>query len=310
MDRSSLLQALERARANNGLDPLTGYFDVAIEAHLRNAVDDPFDVYRRSAGEVEARNVQSRMNMTPAERRATPPWLTQDVPDEMQIVRGAPRGTSQSMASLPMDDASRIVRSKGLGYSDEPFYRGEATGQLPDQYESGFFSRDKETAKGFAERGGQPEPREFRLNLQNTFSDAGRLTASDFGRILQSAAERDPKLALDLAETVAPGKSVDWLLGFAKAKPDFVVVEAGGAPLVRQAIERGSSDAVGLLKGAGYDAIDTGRDVLKLSGQGIRSKDARFDPAQASSKNIMAGIAGASLLPAWMLSRDTTSPQD
>ena len=45
------------------------------------------DAYRRHAGEVEARNVQKRMDMTPDERRATPPWLTQDVPDEQQIVR-------------------------------------------------------------------------------------------------------------------------------------------------------------------------------------------------------------------------------
>lgn len=43
--------------------------------------------YRRLAGEVEARNVQSRMNMTAAERRAKAPWLTQDVPDDQQIVR-------------------------------------------------------------------------------------------------------------------------------------------------------------------------------------------------------------------------------
>lgn len=45
------------------------------------------DLYRRSSGEVEARNVQTRMNMSAAERRATAPWLTQDVPDEQQIVR-------------------------------------------------------------------------------------------------------------------------------------------------------------------------------------------------------------------------------
>jgi hypothetical protein len=46
------------------------------------------DKYHRLAGEVEARNVQSRMNMTAAERRAKAPWLTQDVPDDRQIVRG------------------------------------------------------------------------------------------------------------------------------------------------------------------------------------------------------------------------------
>jgi hypothetical protein len=44
--------------------------------------------YRRLAGEVEARNVESRLSMTPEQRRATPPWVTQDVEDELQIIRG------------------------------------------------------------------------------------------------------------------------------------------------------------------------------------------------------------------------------
>lgn len=43
--------------------------------------------YRRMAGEVEARNVQTRRNMTPEERRAAPPWRTEDVPKSAQIVR-------------------------------------------------------------------------------------------------------------------------------------------------------------------------------------------------------------------------------
>lgn len=49
--------------------------------------DNGYEIYRRLAGEVEARNVQSRMNMTAGERRTKAPWLTQDVPDEQQIVR-------------------------------------------------------------------------------------------------------------------------------------------------------------------------------------------------------------------------------
>jgi len=44
-------------------------------------------IYRTLAGEVEARNVQYRADMTPEQRRAKAPWLTQDVPDDMQIVR-------------------------------------------------------------------------------------------------------------------------------------------------------------------------------------------------------------------------------
>lgn len=43
--------------------------------------------YKRLAGEVEARNVETRRNMNAAERRATPPWQTQDRTDAQQIVR-------------------------------------------------------------------------------------------------------------------------------------------------------------------------------------------------------------------------------
>jgi hypothetical protein len=56
------------------------------------------DAYARLAGEVEARNVQSRMNMSPQERRATAPWLTQDVPDEQQIVRTGNSTLARAMA--------------------------------------------------------------------------------------------------------------------------------------------------------------------------------------------------------------------
>lgn len=41
--------------------------------------------YRRLAGEVEARNVQARLDMTPEERKQTPPWVTEDVPRRMQV---------------------------------------------------------------------------------------------------------------------------------------------------------------------------------------------------------------------------------
>ena len=48
--------------------------------------DTGYGPYKRTAGEVEARNVQTRANMTAAERRATPPWATQDVPDDQQLL--------------------------------------------------------------------------------------------------------------------------------------------------------------------------------------------------------------------------------
>lgn len=54
------------------------------------------DLYRRLAGEVEARNVEMRMGMTPSERRSIPPWKTQDTSDDMQIVRNVVPGVAES----------------------------------------------------------------------------------------------------------------------------------------------------------------------------------------------------------------------
>jgi hypothetical protein len=46
------------------------------------------DMYKQNAGEVEARNVQARMHMTPDElaQEYNSPWLTQDFPNSKQIV--------------------------------------------------------------------------------------------------------------------------------------------------------------------------------------------------------------------------------
>lgn len=52
---------------------------------MKSIPEDPREAYRRLMGEVEARNVQSRMNMTQEQRRARPPWETEDVPRSDQI---------------------------------------------------------------------------------------------------------------------------------------------------------------------------------------------------------------------------------
>jgi hypothetical protein len=44
------------------------------------------ELYRAVAGEVEARNVQTRLSMTAAERRATRPEDTEDIPRDQQVV--------------------------------------------------------------------------------------------------------------------------------------------------------------------------------------------------------------------------------
>jgi hypothetical protein len=54
---------------------------------LKKARMSTNDLYKAHAGEVEARAVQSRQDLTPEQRRARAPWLDYDVPEADQIVR-------------------------------------------------------------------------------------------------------------------------------------------------------------------------------------------------------------------------------
>ena len=107
---------------------------LAEKNRLITNADDPFKQYQRLAGEAEARNVQTRMNMTPDERRAKPPWETLDVPEDELIYRGN-SGVSKSQApvdvassikpALPMDLTSRVDRAKGQDFDlNKTLYHG------------------------------------------------------------------------------------------------------------------------------------------------------------------------------------------
>jgi hypothetical protein len=113
----------------------------------------PHEAYRRLAGEVEARNVQSRMDMTPEQRRAAPPWTTQDTPFEQQIVRmnaNGPQAMERNgqplppVPPLPMDEALAAAQRNaalpvdqgglGLPPSNTPEMRAAALGYDVDAY--------------------------------------------------------------------------------------------------------------------------------------------------------------------------------
>jgi hypothetical protein len=179
--------------------------------------------------------------------------------------------------------------------SDERFYRGERG--APSEYAGQtYFTRDKEYADGFARRHGEPEAREFRLNLKNAFADAMDLSAKQHARLISAAMKKDLALANNLVQMIAPGKDIKWFLGFARSNPDYVVARRGGAALIRKAIQV-SRDPIGVFRSAGFDALDSGRDVLKLNGFGIRHKDAMFDPAKADQRNIFLGLGAGAAAP-------------
>ena len=77
----------ERTITNHPGYPLLAEYR-QLQEWLRTAPSSGLEAYRRLAGEAEARAVQARMNLTPAERRATFPPESYDVPIEQLIIRG------------------------------------------------------------------------------------------------------------------------------------------------------------------------------------------------------------------------------
>ena len=114
----------------------------------------PDRLYKNLAGEVEARNVQHRMDWTPEQRRETPPWATEDVPRDQQIVRRGllgDDGPQMSADALPMDEASRMARAEEVASSHETGYNtpmrdprpfGEDYPQGAPTNDAGFITRD------------------------------------------------------------------------------------------------------------------------------------------------------------------------
>ena len=220
----------------------------------------------------------------------------------MALVPGAKLGKAAGKAAgraakavLPMDAESVASRQVAMGMDpNEPFWRGDASGRLPNQYKAGaFFSRDPEYARGFANRGGHDDPREFRLDLRKTFVDYNPVTAGEVSRLIEAAEKVDPPLAAKI--TALWDLPVDRFKASAARNPGQVVLDSGAA--LRAMMENSSKAHQSVFLEAGYDAFDFGRDVLKLRGDGIRLASAKFDPAKAKSQNILAGVSGAAALP-------------
>ena len=60
-----------------------------------------FAAYRNLPGEREARNVHTRADMTPEQRRATPPWVTADPFEGVPVPRQNTAGPSAALPSVP-----------------------------------------------------------------------------------------------------------------------------------------------------------------------------------------------------------------
>jgi hypothetical protein len=135
-------------------------------------------MYRRTAGEVEARNIQTRDAMRMRGEKPGRPWETQDVPDDQQIVRfGSGKAESRPKAgpqkppaqsgfgggAAAPDVAAHVAMAKEQGFNtDKVYYHGAAkqfeqfdmskVGQreIPWYGKGAYLSPDKEVARRYA----------------------------------------------------------------------------------------------------------------------------------------------------------------
>lgn len=97
------------------------------QAQIREKLSElPFlndrQIYQRLAGEVEARNVQGRMNMSPAERDAKPFLETMDTPADKQFVRkDSGKMMDEAFGPSPVEKVSpSTIRPQGKGWAHDP----------------------------------------------------------------------------------------------------------------------------------------------------------------------------------------------
>lgn len=145
IDLYNLEQRMEKRTEELGLSPFDYRPDTTDPEilQLRSEYDaklgrspsnqDIFAMYQRNMGEVAARNTESRRDMTAAERRETPPRLTEDTPREAQWTEGVISAASSEPLEGFEGYLSRVNPSgKRIAAEDRPnLMMGDMYGMLP-----------------------------------------------------------------------------------------------------------------------------------------------------------------------------------
>jgi hypothetical protein len=101
------------------------------------STEEEYRLYTKLAGEAEARNVQFRLKMTDAERRATPPWETVDVPESEQIVRMRGNATPLTLAATAAGTGAGMTATSSQQDGGN-YFRDNFNTQLSPQEEQAY----------------------------------------------------------------------------------------------------------------------------------------------------------------------------
>lgn len=233
-----------------------------------------YEWYKRLAGEAEARNVQTRRNMTPEQRLAEPPWETLDVPEADQIVRMKDGGAQMA---LPMDEASRMARAREMGFDTDAYHgtSDDVVGSFnldhPNRKDTGWLgtgvysTSDPQLASMYpAMKSGTADPNvmPLRLGMKNPY----QATLAEKQRLMMIA-HNNPEAGREAADL--------WTRELQAKGYDGVMLK--------------------------YDPKDVGAanastEYVVFDPKNIRSRFAEFDPAKADSSDLLAsdpGMVGA-----------------
>lgn len=219
------------------------------------------DAYVRNSGEVEARLVETRMDMTPEQRRERPFWYDYDVLQQEQDVRRrdmlfAMEDGRKARAEAMGFDTS-FVAYRGLTHPYDPAVAGDRNWQM--------FTRSRDAASGYASDldGANVVPAHLRLG-KNLTIDAG---GARWDRI--------------------PGKAIPYDVKVQARLPMDPVYSVGELARGLRRLGYDSITVANVIDTAHPDqAIVSTVDVV-FDPRNIRSVNAEFDPAKADSPNLM-----------------------
>lgn len=158
----------------------------------------PRQLYHELPGEIEARNVQARRDMTPAELRAKPPWETAglDARPIMSELFGTGRVGSLEGGAV----------SNGPHLSIDNIFRGEYAGNKGGN----FWTRDPEFAKQFTQSGLESEIKRRRIDTDHVFIPEKPVYAGDGDAVDRAIADAKAKglKAVQLSEGAGQPDSI------------------------------------------------------------------------------------------------------
>jgi len=258
---------------------------------LQESINKSVADYRRTAGEIESRDVQARKDFTPEQRKAIAPYSSENIATEDAILLSGKGGQARFqpadadyLAAVKSGDM-KVVQgmvdeaAKAAGYTFGPVSHTSSHSDF-DKFITPTWFEDSEASTykdAYEDQGGIT--RRFYLRLQNpkklTWDELSEIPYDLFGDTTKwDASLGDSKPWVDKKETDWPEFSKDERKAFFKNNHDGFISEDGDISAVVYAHQIKSADPI---------TRDSQGNVIPLSQRfNTKSEDIRYQPADGA----------------------------